>query len=273
MLRAAALLTWVCTVGTGVLHPQAVAPRSLDYLFLATVSDARAIWVNPAGPATVPTASVLGELVFDRAETENARLAQWTAGLSSRGISFAYQRDRILNDEANQAFRVAAALPFRRGGVGIAFTFYNSDETTRGVDLGVRYRALREVELGAVIRHVGRPVVRTVELPLTFALGGGWYPIPSVLEIAGETSFAERSGVSGYDVTYRLGANVVARTSRVPVGAFAAFELGGEGSDRWALGIQVGGLYRGLLAVSGAGSASVNRMSLTGLAIRALTRR
>lgn len=273
MLRTAALLTLVSILGTGVLRPQAIPARSSDYLFLATVSDARGIWVNPAGPATVPTASVMGELVFDRQETENLRLAQWTAGLSSRGISFGYQRDRFLNEEATQAFRIGAALPFRRGAVGVAFTFYNSDGTDRGLDLGLRYRALREVELGAVIRHIGRPVVRTVELPVTLGLGGGWYPIPSVLEIAGETSIAERTGRSGYDVTYRVGANAVART-RVPVGAFAAFELGGDGSlDRWALGMQVGGPYRGVLTASGAGSATVNRVSLTGLAIRALTRR
>jgi hypothetical protein len=272
MPRIFVLFTLVSALGAGRLCAQAVPARSADYLFLATASDARATWVNPAGPATAPTASIAAELVFDRQETENVRLAQWTGGFSSRGISFGYQRDQIPGDEANQAFRVGAALPFRRGAVGLAFTFYDSDQTERALDLGLRYRALRQVELGAVLRNIGRPVVRTVELPVTVGIGAGWYAIPSVLEIAGETHIAERPGRSGSDVTYRLGGRIIART-RVPVGVFGAFELKGNGAaDRWAVGIRLGGQYRGLLVASGAGSASVDRVSLTALAIRPLTR-
>ncbi len=156
MPRIFILFTLVSALGAGRLCAQAVPARSADYLFLATASDARATWVNPAGPATAPTASIAAELVFDRQETENVRLAQWTGGFSSRGISFGYQRDQIPGDEANQAFRVGAALPFRRGAVGLAFTFYDSDQTERALDLGLRYRALRQVELGAVLRNIGR---------------------------------------------------------------------------------------------------------------------
>jgi hypothetical protein len=71
MPRIFILFTLVSALGAGRLCAQAVPARSADYLFLATASDARATWVNPAGPATAPTASIAAELVFDRQETEN----------------------------------------------------------------------------------------------------------------------------------------------------------------------------------------------------------
>jgi hypothetical protein len=260
---------------------QAVRARSADYLFLSTASDARAIWVNPAGPVARPAASITAEFVLDRKETEDVRLAQWSAGFSSRGISFAYQRDRVPDQEASQAFRIGAALPFRRGAVGVAFTFYNTDETTRGVDLGLRYRPTPRIDLGAVLLNLGRPRVGSVaafspaapKSPVTIGLGAGWSILPAILEIAGEAKVAERVGRSGYDVSYRLGTSLNANT-RLPVGAFAAFDLESDFVvDRWALGISVGGPYRAILVSSGAGSASVNRVSLTGIALRELAQR
>jgi len=54
---------------------QSFAPRSADYMFAATASDARAIWVNPAGLAVVPEASLFGEFVLQRPIDQDTRLS------------------------------------------------------------------------------------------------------------------------------------------------------------------------------------------------------
>ncbi len=273
MLRASAALLSFAVLFTTALSAQFVPPRSTDYLFLATASDARSIWINPAGPATTPTSSIMAELAFSEQETSDVRLAQWTVGFTSRGISVAYQRDRLPDGENNQAFRLGAALPFRDGAVGAAFTFYNTEITQRGLDLGFRYYPLPRIELGVVLLNVGRPIVRSVELPVTFGVGGGWLILPPMLQVAGEVRINERLIESGYDASYRIGAEFVTRT-RLPVGAVATFDLGGDLSvDRWAVGLSVGGPYRVVAVTSGARSDGVERVSLTGLAIRQLSQR
>lgn len=271
--RAVFLVACLALLGFQPARGQGIPNRSTDYLFLSTATDTRSIWLNPAGLAAGATASLMGELVFDRPEGGDVRVGQWSAGFASRGLGFSYQRDRIPSEDATDAFRLGAALPFPDGSVGVAFTFYRSDGTDRAVDLGVRYRPRPSVALAATIRNLGRPEVRAVPLPVTAAVGAGWHALPAILVLAGEAHVAERIGDSGYDTQYRLGASL--STPRgFPLGAFASLAWdSGFSVDRWALGLSVGGPYRALLVSSGEGSSGVDRLSLTGLAVRELSRR
>jgi len=264
--------TWAHATAEG----QAIPARSTDYLFTATTEDVRGTWLNPAGLAVVPAASIMAELVLDRVLSDGTRLGQWTAGFASRGVSFVYQRDRIPNEDANQAFRVAGALPFRRGAVGAAFTFYESDRTERGFDIGLRYRPLPRVDLAAVVRHIGKPTIRGQTLPVTAVVGAGWRSARNVLELAGDVFVAEDLSGSGVDVTYHVGARLTL-PGRFPIGAISALDLASNVRiNRWALGIQLGGNTRGVAMVSGAkrmGTVEVERISLTGIVARPLAPR
>ncbi len=273
MSRPLAVLSLLTALWSVPAAGQAIPARSADYLFIATAEDVRAIWLNPAGLASTQTSSLMAEFVIDSELTGDARLGQWSAGLSSRGLAFAYQRDRFPDTTDTDAFRIATGFPFPRGSMGLSVTFYRSDNTQRGLDFGFRYHPAPPLGLAAVVRHVGRPGVRGERLPVTGILGAGWWALPPILQFAGEVQIAERAGRSGTDVVYRFGTQIAART-RLPVRAFAAFDVDGDFSvDRWALGVSLGGPYRGAVVASGDGSAAVNRVSLTGLAVRDLGRR
>ena len=256
---------------------QAVRSRSGDYLFASTAIDARALWVNPAGLAVATEASVLAEFVLERPVSGDLRLAQWTVGFNSRGLSIGYQRDRFDDDPNTGALRFGLSLPFQRGAVGAAFTFYRGnaiDSTTdRGIDLGARYRLLPPLELGLVIRNIGRPVLRDAPGPLTGVLSAAWHPLPRHLVIAGEVLAAERFGASGYDMLSRGGVRLSFGRS-VPVMVIGALDFSSSFSvDQWSVGVAVGRSDHVLGLVSGGTAAPADRLerlSLTGVASRSL---
>lgn len=245
--------------------------RSTDYLFAATADDVRALWVNPAGLAAVPEASIMADFVIDRPVMGSVLLGQWGAGFNSRGFAFAYQRNRFPGRPSNDAFRFGTGFRFRRGALGTSYTLYRSDSTETGFDLGVRYELARQLAAAAVLRHVGRPVVSDEKLPLVGILGLAWQPLRQVLDVAGEVHFTERLLRSGWDVTYRAGANF-STTGDVPVGGLAAIALGSNlAIDRFSLGVVLGaadrGIFLGSVTRSG-GTARFEQMSVTGVASR-----
>lgn len=156
-------------------------PRSADYLLTTTAADARALWVNPAGLAVTYQASVMGELVVDTSRTGAFALTQLTAGFNSRGIAFAYRRDLYNDTLTGHTWRIGASRALARLAVGFGLSFHsNGDQSTqRGLDLGIRYRLLPTLELGAVAREIGKPRVHGDPLYLNGSAGLGWQPLPS----------------------------------------------------------------------------------------------
>ena len=257
---------------------QAVRSRSGDYLFASTATDTRALWVNPAGLAVSIEASVLAEFVLERPVDGDLRLAQWSVGFNSRGFALSYQRDRFSEDPNTGAFRFGLALPFQRGAIGAAFTFYRGNtidsSTDRGIDLGARYRLLRPLELAVVLRNVGRPVLRDAPGPLTGLLSAAWHPLPGRLVVAAEALAAERLAASGYDVNYRGGLHLSLGRS-LPVLIMGALDFSSSFSvNQWAVGVAVGRGGDHVLGLVSGGTVEpadrLERMSLTGVASRSL---
>lgn len=267
----------------GPAAAQAVRPRSTDYLFVATADDARALWVNPAGLGVVWEASVLAELVVENPDSGSLRLAQWTVGFNSRGLSIGYQRDRHGDDPATpledghstDAVRFGAGFHIPNGAIGGSFTFYRPhtelSSTQRGGDLGLRYRPLPRVDLAVVLRNIGRPLVRDSIAPLTATLGVGWLAAPSVLQVGFEASAAERPFASGYDITYRGGVEL-GLPGALPLGAVMAFDFANDFAvTAWAVGVSFGGPDRLLGTLSGRApgdAVRIDRFGLTGIASR-----
>ncbi len=264
-------LAAVVLLGAGTATAQGRPARSTDYLFVATVEDARAAWVNPAGLGIVPEASVMAEFVVHRPLVGGAHLGQWGAGFNSRGIAFAYQRDRFPGEPSSDAFRFGVGLRLRRGAIGTSYTLYRSDSTEAGLDFGLRYELTRTLDAGFVLRQVGRPVVRGVKLPLHVTAGLGWVALRRVLELSGEAHAFEDLADSGWDIAYRAGA-YLSTPGEFPVGVMAALALrSGFALERFSIGIAVGRADRAVFLTSAdrtAGATRLEDFSLTGIASR-----
>ncbi len=255
-----------------------VNARSLDYLFLTNVSDARALWVNPAGMAVLPEASILGELVMDRSDGD-LRVSQYTVGLNSRGFALGVEHDRFLTAPSITTVRLGTAVPFSRGTFGVGFSFYRQEGSdSRDVDVGIMYGLTSALTTAGVIRHIGRPSIAGVEVPITLAGGAQLSIFRGSLQIAAEAQATERreTDESGYDTAYRGGLTLIVPTSR-PIRVITALDLGSNlRVDRWHFGLAVGG--RGLIALVGTavrrdGNPSIERVSAAGLASNILTGR
>ncbi len=256
----------------GTAAAQRSEPRSRDYLFITAVDDARAAWVNPAGLGWVPEASVMGEVMVNRTGG-SPRLDQYTLGLNSRGLGLAYQRDRSRDTVTVGVLRIALGLPLGRGAIGGAMSSYGKTHD-QGYDLGLRYPVLTGLDVGLVVRDIGRPqaVIAEGSKPVVTVAGATWTVAPNRVTLSAEGFAVERLGpTSGFDLSYRGGFMV--RTSRPwPVALTAAARIDNQGTLRqWSLGLIIGrldrvGVIAGALPTTGLGS--VDRFSAVGVASR-----
>jgi hypothetical protein len=274
-MRLEALLTF----GLGLLaalnplEAQSPKPRSLDYLNAASVDDARASWLNPAGLGRVLEASVMAEVVVDRPLAGDLRLAQYTLGMNSRGISFAFARDRGSDTAGVSIFRFGLGLPLgRSGSLGWAVSLYRGGARDEGVDLGLRYGPSRAIELGAVVRNLLEPVVRDTLLPLTAVGAVVWSPLWQRVEFGAEAHGVRLEAEGGYQASYRAGLRL-ATGGRTPMRLVVSLDLDSSLEPRrWTAGLVVGAQDRiGLLgsATPEAGELGrLDRFSAFGLASR-----
>lgn len=196
-----------------------VAPnRALAYLSPADVSDARALWVNPAGLGREHEASLHVDLTVGDPGTD-ARLRQLTLGFNSRGLSFGYQRDMFDGGALGHTYRVG--LGAGRGGLaaGLAAAIYRGDTKGTGWDFGVVYEPDPKIALSAVVANVNQPVVRGVHQIATVVPNFTVTPFGHVVAVSAEGRFTADS-VLGYAVDARL-----VLGGRTPLGLLARLDL------------------------------------------------
>ena len=241
MFRVILLLLWLLSLNIDRVTAQSVSARSQDYLFLTNAADVRALWVNPAGLAIVPEASIFGELMFERLGGD-LRVEQYALGFNSRGVSIGYQRNRLVGEKPLGTLRTGFGFPFRRGSLGVAFSRFSQDSIkSYGADFGLLYIPSIAVQLGLAVRHVGRPTVRGADLPVT-TVGAAQMTL-SVVQLSWEAAAAERlePDDSGFDFTHRAGARL-ALWKRLPVMVIGAVDMGSNlRIDRLNLGFSLGG--------------------------------
>jgi len=235
------LFVRLAVVGVALAAPLAAqlpAPRSRDYLFVTGTDDARALWVNPAGLAR-PIASLFGEVTGTRTISGGWHVGQYSLALSSRNIAFGYRRDRFENAPDLGTWRVAGGLALTRLTLGTAIELHQS---RRSWDIGLQYFPAPPVTFGAVVRNIGRPVVRQSTLRLTAVGSVSWRVARGTL-FSVDAVAVERRPASGYDKLYRAGAQVLLPVRRA-VGLVTAFEfpegVSGVRLARWSLGLSLG---------------------------------
>jgi len=246
-----------------------VAPNNATlYLHPTDVSDARALWVNPAGLGHFPEASVHLDLTVGDPGAKG-QLRQLTLGVNSRGLSLGYQRDLFSSGRRGHTYKLGYAAG--RGGLaaGFATALYRGGTSGTGWDVGILYDWTPALSIGGVIRNIGQPVVRDSTLHLTY--------VPSAtLQLAGRRivlsalSRLTSDGVAGYG--FGLRGTLRAGTS-LPIGLLARLD-----TDRslhrggFAFGFSLGAAdMAGLVATTPADVNGIDALSLYGVSTRRFT--
>jgi len=243
-----------------------VAPNNATlYLHPTDVSDARALWVNPAGLSHFPEASVHLDLTVGDPGAKG-RLRQLTFGLNSRGLSLGYQRDLFGTGQQGHTYRLGYAGG--RGGLaaGFATVLYRGGTSSTGWDMGILYDWTPALSVGGVIQNIGRPVVRDSTLRITY--------VPSAtLQLAGRQivlsalSRLTSDGVAGY--AFGLRGTLRAGTS-LPIGLLARLDTDRSlRRSNLAFGFSLGGDdTAGLVAMTPGDAHGIDAISLYGVSTR-----
>ncbi len=163
----AAATALLLAVGVGTAVAQAVPNRTTGYLTATDVSDARALWVNPAGNAVRQEASVHLDFTV-RQPGGRGQFGQLTTGFNARGLSFGYQRDNLPSGIHGHTYRLGLAGASNNLAAGAAMSIYRGGTKGTSWDVGARYDWRPQVSLGGVVRNLGRPTVRGVRQGVTF---------------------------------------------------------------------------------------------------------
>ena len=180
-----------------------VAPnRATTYLSPTDVSDARALWVNPAGLGRLPAASIHLDLTFGD-PGPGGRLRQLTFGLNSRGFSFGYQRDIFDGGVRGTTYRAGLAAGHAGLAAGVAAALYRGGTKRTGWDCGVVYAPSPMLAVGGIVANIGQPVVRSALQVATLVPSVTLRPLGDVAAFSAEGRITADS-VIGYAVGARF---------------------------------------------------------------------
>lgn len=159
---AAAVLLWAAACprqAAAQLYPAQPA----RYLLTTDVSDARALWVNPAGLVRGFGAGLGGDATLDRMSGA-LRLAQFGLLLQSRNLAFGWNHNRYPGGFAANRYALALALGDEALSVGATRHWYRGGLSTGAWDVAVRARATPALDVSVVWRQIGSPLVRDTVL-------------------------------------------------------------------------------------------------------------
>lgn len=263
-MRAVVLFFGVATTAVAQVAPN----RSTQYLHPTDVTDARALWVNPAGLGLFPEASLNLDVVVGDPGAQG-RLRQFTLGLNSRGLSFGYQRDIFNGGVRGSTYRIGAAAGHKNLAAGAALALYRGGTSSSGWDLGVLYTWTPQLSVGGVIRDIGQPRVRDSLLLLTYVPSATLQLFRHVAAVSGLARITPDS-VLGYAFAVRA---QLRQGASLPLGLTARLD-----TDRslhraaFAFGFSIGGPDRaGLVATTPGDVGRIDALSLYGVTTHPLS--
>jgi hypothetical protein len=152
--------------------------------------------------------------------------------------------------------------------LGTAVTFTRPE---RGMDVALRVSPVRPIDVGLVVRDIGRPVVRATKQPVSATGGVALHLASGRLGLQMDAIGTERMVTSGYDLRYRAGALIFV-PARAPISIVTAFDLANNlHVSRWSLGLGIG-FAAEILAVGSAVAETGSSVQLQSFNVTALAR-
>lgn len=249
-----------------------VPNTATTYLHPTDVRDARALWVNPAGLATVREASVYLDLTVGDPGARG-RLRQLTAGFNSRGFSFGYQRDVFDGGRRGHTYRLGIGGSSAGLAAGVATALYRGDTKGTGIDFGVRDSVGSALTVGGVVTNIGQPTVRGLQQRVTFIPGATLRPLGPVAALSAHARITT-AAVVGYSFGLRglLGSG---RGRWAPLQLLARLDTDRAlRRDAFAFGLSLGTAdVVGTVVTTPGDVSGVTALSLYGLSTRSMVRR
>ncbi|HVH08567.1 MAG TPA: hypothetical protein VM736_02125 [Gemmatimonadales bacterium] len=243
-----------------------VAPnRAARYLATTDVTDARALWVNPAGLALYEEASLNADVTVG-SPGPGGRLEQLTLGVVSRGLAFGYQRDVFAAGVRGHTYRLGYAVGRNGFAAAVAAALYRGGSSSSGWDAGVLDAVGTNLVVGGVIANLGQPVVRGVTLPVTYGAGATLRVLDARAALSADARFTS-AGALGYAFGARA---TLGAAGRAPLGLLARLDTD-RGLRRTALafGISLGGADEaGLVGTTPGDVTRLDALSVYGVSTR-----
>lgn len=214
-LALAALIAAAAAARPRAAAAQFFPPQPARYLLTTVVSDARAVWVNPAALAKGLEASVGVDLTAERAP-DTFRLAQYGATLASRNLGFGWSHDRLRGGGGGDAFALGAGLGEPRLSAGFVRRWFSGGVRAGAWDLAARLAATPALELSLVWRDIGLHFLGDSAVRSTLVPAGALALLGGRVVAAGEWQ-VEADGWKTQQV--RLGATATAGPLRLLVRA------------------------------------------------------
>jgi len=229
--RTALLMVGLCAP---LCAQTAVPNRATQLVFASDVTDARAVWLNPAGLSRPLFASVAADVTILSPFESGAEAVQWSGAASSRGLGFGYQHDRLQPEGVRDTYRVGYGRAARRTAIGLGVTFHHGVGGGTGGDVGLIYLVAPSLRVAADLSNIGRPNVGGAPLPLSLQADATWLPASALSLSAGMVATEDRFEQWAAGATLRLG-------GRLPIALLARVDVPQETDEmRVSLGLTLG---------------------------------
>ena len=205
--RALALaggLAWWAVAGARPAGGQVPAPPA-RYLLTTEAADERALWVNPAGLARLPEASIGADLTLDRYFPGGTRLSEYGLSLAGHGVAASWIHERFPQRPAMNVYAVGIGLGDERFSAGTSRRWYTGAASGSAWDAAARVGSADGTQLSLVARNIGSPRLLDSTSWATLVPGAQVSLLSGALQVGGEWEVAPHAWRS---IAYRAGGTV-----------------------------------------------------------------
>jgi hypothetical protein len=207
--RALAVAAWL--TGWAMLGPARAAAQIFPaqpgrYELTTEATDARALWVNPAGLARLPEASVGADLTADRFFPGGAQVSQYSLSLAGRGVAASWLHERLPSSQSLNVYAVGIGLGDEQFSAGVTRRWFRGLATGGAWDIAARVSMRDATQLSLVARNVGSPRLADSTYWATLVPGALVYLLRGGVQLGAEWEVAPHAWRS---IGYRAGGSVV----------------------------------------------------------------
>ena len=204
-LALASGLVWWAMAGAQPAAGQVLPAQPDRYLLTTEASDARALWVNPAGLARVPEASIGADLTLDRFFPGGTQLSQYGLSLAGHGIAASWIHERFPPGQALNAYAVGIGLGDEQFSAGTTRRWFSGAAKGSAFDAAFRVSSADGTQLSLVARNIGSPRLLDSTYWATLVPGALVSLLKGTVQVGGEWVVAPHTWRS---IAYRAGGAV-----------------------------------------------------------------